>query len=291
MFITCKNYSSAATLGNSWQIIHFPRVDHFKKCASFSGHQSLWQLVFVWENELNHQYTNSNFISPPLLMHRRKINAHASLWPALRCFFLNQWHPTCCQRRIMPALCGNGETVINFKVPQWLEFFQALRACISGISANTGYLGNRRLRQKKNEIYRFLIRFFFLFFKTQLEGEEAAEADKDAWNVTGPSHKGSYDGFVKGFCMHFLHSLCSLRDQKLTASRAWTSSSSGKNLMLEMWIRRFSVSLFFPLPIFLKENQISFFLRRSKTAVLKDTHFALCPLAKNTVILIYGNGS
>lgn len=179
MFFTCKNYSSAATLGNSWQIIHFPLVDHFKKCASFSGHQSLWQLVFIWKNELNHQYTNSNFISPPLLMHRRKINAHASLWPALGCFFLNQWHPTCCQRRIMPALCGNGETVINFKVPQWLEFFQALRACISGISANTGYLGNRRLRQKKNEIYRFLIRFF-LFFKTQLEGEEAAEADKDA---------------------------------------------------------------------------------------------------------------
>lgn len=179
MFFTCKNYSSAATLGNSWQIIHFPLVDHFKKCASFSGHQSLWQLVFIWKNELNHQYTNSNFISPPLLMHRRKINAHASLWPALGCFFLNQWHPTCCQRRIMPALCGNGETVINFKVPQWLEFFQALRACISGISANTGYLGNRRLRQKKNEIYIFLIRFF-LFFKTQLEGEEAAEADKDA---------------------------------------------------------------------------------------------------------------
>lgn len=55
--------------------------------------------------------------------------------------------------------------------------------------------------EKKNEIYRFLIRFF-LFFKTQLQGEEATEADKDAWNVTGPSHKGSYDGFVKGFCMH-----------------------------------------------------------------------------------------
>lgn len=130
-FLTCKNYSSAAALGSSWQMMHFPPVDHFKKCASFTGHQSLWQLVFIWKNELNHQYTNSNFISPPLLMHRRKTNARASLWLALGCFFLNQWHPTRCQCRIMPALCSNGETVINFKVPQWLEFFQAVRACIS----------------------------------------------------------------------------------------------------------------------------------------------------------------
>lgn len=45
------------------------------------------------------------------------------------------------------------------------------------ISANTGYLGNRRLRQKK-KIYRFLIRFFLLllllFSEMQLEGKSSS---------------------------------------------------------------------------------------------------------------------
>lgn len=41
--------------------------------------------------------------------------------------------------------------------------------------------------------------------------------------------------------------------------------------------------------VFLRENQIRFFLQCSKNAGLKDTHSALCPLA-NTAILIYGNG-
>lgn len=137
-------------------------------------------------------------------------------------------------------------------------------------------------QKKKEEIYRFLIRFF-CFSRRSSRGKKRRRQTKTEWNVASASHRSSYDGFVKGFCIATICFSCTASAaQRLTASHAWTSSSSGKNLMHQMWIRWFSVS-FFPLPPHLLERKSNqFFPSVLKNTALKDTHFALCPLAKHS---------
>lgn len=72
----------------------FSSRSRWKMCLVFvffvflqTGHQSPWGLVFILKNELNHQYSNSNFISGFINAPRedectRKFMAHARLFPS-----------------------------------------------------------------------------------------------------------------------------------------------------------------------------------------------------------------